>query len=481
MSKIKPEDLTPFAEAGKKFINTALRIGNGLLKNDSSLTKTEVLGEFAAAAAQPESRLQGPYGEWARLWLEKQAEDADVHNFKLRDEPLDFALYGRREEIETTALQQMQTAMRLPVTLAGALMPDAHVGYGLPIGGVLATDANAVIPYAVGVDIACRMRLSIFSLPADALDKDAGALEKILLESTLFGIAGAFKQPLDDEIFERPEWNETDLLRSLKGKAYSQVGTSGTGNHFVEWGALHIAQDEPELGLPAGRYLSLLSHSGSRGFGANIANHYSKRAAELTKLPKEAQHLAWLNLDADDGREYWLSMNLAGDYAAANHRHIHYRVAKALKEEPTTTIENHHNFAWKQKLSDGRDALVHRKGATPAGAGELGVIPGSSVQPGFVVRGRGAADALQSASHGAGRVMSRNAAFQAITAAQVRNKLAEHGVKMIGGDIDEAPMVYKDIFSVMRAQTDLVDILATFSPRIVRMADPDRRKGARED
>jgi len=273
----------------------------------------------------------------------------------------------------------------------------------------------------------------------------------------------------------------TSLLRALKSKAYSQVGTSGTGNHFVEWGVLQILEPVPEVGLEPGRYVALLSHSGSRGFGANIANHYSQLAMQTQKLPKEAQHLAWLDMNTEIGQEYWLAMNLAGEYASANHQHIHSRITKALNIEPVLKIENHHNFAWLEKLSDGTEVMVHRKGATPAALGEIGIIPGSSVQPGFIVRGKGEAKALHSASHGAGRQMSRNAAFKALTASQVRNELAKYGVKMIGGDIDEAPMVYKDIFEVMQAQTDLVEIIASFHPRIIRMADPDRRKGARED
>ncbi len=214
-----------------------------------------------------------------------------------------------------------------------------------------------------------------------------------------------------------------------------------------------------------------LSHSGSRGFGGNIANHYSKLAMSKTKLPPEAKQLAWLDLDTDDGQEYWIAMNLAGDYASANHHEIHKKIALALGREPALMIENHHNFAWKEQLADGTTVMVHRKGATPAGEGVLGIIPGSMSTPGFVVRGKGDATSINSASHGAGRLMSRTAALKTIQRDLVDAELLHKKVTLVGSDLDEAPMVYKNIHAVMAAQHDLVDVLASFQPRIVRMAD----------
>lgn len=481
MSKVKAEELDFIESTNKRLLNTAAKVANTVLKHNKNIPKSQVIDELKAVCVQPAQYLESPYSEFAFMLQNEIDKKANHAEHTLRAQALPYALYGSGDKIEAGALEQMNTAMQLPITQAGALMPDAHVGYGLPIGGVLATDPNTIIPYAVGVDIACRMCMSIYPLPAERIEKDAAHLEKILVENTLFGIAGTFKKPMDDALFEKSVWQETALLRSLKSKAYSQVGTSGTGNHFVEWGELQILEHTTELGLEPGRYLALLSHSGSRGFGATIANHYSQLAMQNCKLPKSAQHLAWLYLDTEAGQEYWLSMNLAGEYASTNHRQIHTRIAKAMQLEPVLKIENHHNFAWLETLADGSEVMVHRKGATPAAQGEMGIIPGSSVQPGFIVRGKGANNSLQSASHGAGRQMSRNAAFKAITPAQVRNELAKYGVKMIGGDIDEAPMVYKDIYEVMQAQADLVDILGAFHPRIIRMADPDRRKGARED
>jgi tRNA-splicing ligase RtcB len=410
---------------------------------------------------------------------EEQAEQT----VGLREEPLPYTVFGR-EFIEEGALKQMETASSLPISVAGALMPDAHQGYGLPIGGVLATEANKVFPYAVGVDIACRMCLSVFDLPPSFLTREPHLLKRVLVEQTKFGMGGETREKFDESVMDLPEWQATKVIRDLKDKAYRQLGTSGTGNHFVEWGIVEVHADsltkESGLNLPPGEYLALLSHSGSRGFGANIANTYSKLAMQKTRLPKEAAHLAWLDLNTQEGQEYWIGMNLAGEYASANHHEIHHKLAKVLREKPLVMVENHHNFAWKEQLADGREVLVHRKGATPAGAGVLGIIPGSMTQPGFVVRGRGNVESLNSVSHGAGRLMSRTKAFNSITRSQWNKALDEAGVHLVGGDLDEAPMVYKDIDTVIGAQLDLVDVLAKFTPMIVRMADANRKEG-RED
>jgi tRNA-splicing ligase RtcB (3'-phosphate/5'-hydroxy nucleic acid ligase) len=411
---------------------------------------------------------------------DKQAQNT----FDLRAEPLPYTVFGA-EQIEEGALLQMRTAASLPISVAGALMPDAHQGYGLPIGGVLATEANTVIPYAVGVDIACRMCLSVFDLPPAFLERESQLLKKSLVEQTKFGMGGETRAKFDESVMDLPEWQATKVIRDLKDKAYRQLGSSGTGNHFVEWGIIDVYEHETDaeqagLALPPGSYLALLSHSGSRGFGGNVANYYSKLAMQKTRLPKEAAHLAWLDLNTEEGQEYWIAMNLAGDYASANHHEIHNKLAKALNEKPLVMIENHHNFAWKEQLADGREVIVHRKGATPAGSDVLGIIPGSMTQPGFVVRGLGNADSLNSASHGAGRLMSRTKAFSSITRSMLDQALREAEIQLIGSDLDEAPMVYKNIETVIDAQRDLVAVLAKFSPKIVRMADANRKEG-RED
>lgn len=392
-------------------------------------------------------------------------EDLERPAFKERPEPAPYRIWG--EGLEAGAVEQMKQAARLPVAVAGALMPDAHVGYGLPIGGVLATE-NAVIPYAVGVDIACRMKLSVFDIPASDLKRLNDQLVRALRRETNFGTGGQFQKPLEHEVLDE-DWSVTPVTKKVFDKARAQLGTSGSGNHFVEFGVLTL--DQPDLGLDRGQYLALLSHSGSRGSGATVADFYSRLARDRhPELPPELSRLAWLDLDSEEGQEYWAAMHLMGKYAAANHALIHQKIAKALGARVAAGVENHHNFAWREK-HDGRELIVHRKGATPAGKGVLGVIPGSMATPGFVVRGRGDAQSLESASHGAGRQMSRTAAREKFRWNHFKELFERAGVQLLSAGIDEAPGAYKDIHSVMAAQSDLVDVVARFDPKIVKMAD----------
>jgi tRNA-splicing ligase RtcB len=387
-----------------------------------------------------------------------------------REAPVPYRIWG--EGLEEGALNQMRNAARLPVAVKGALMPDAHLGYGLPIGGVLATE-NAVIPYAVGVDIACRMKLSVLDVPIDdAFERHFDSLKRALETETKFGAGNQYHRPLQHDVLDM-DWSVTKITQHVFPKARAQLGTSGSGNHFVEFGMLTL--DRPDLDLPAGRYLALLSHSGSRGAGAMIAGHYSKLAMDKRRdLPKELLHLAWLDMASAEGQEYWAAMNLMGHYAAANHALIHHKVAHAIGAEVLAGVENHHNFAWVETHvieGEARELYVHRKGATPAGDGVFGVIPGSMATPGYVVRGKGNAESLASASHGAGRVMSRTAAKNTFNWKMVQPALEAAGVHLLSAGIDENPFAYKDIAQVMAAQTDLVDIIARFDPKIVRMAD----------
>ncbi len=378
--------------------------------------------------------------------------------------------------LEPDAIQQLKNACKLPVAVSGALMPDAHVGYGLPIGGVLAT-RDSVIPYAVGVDIACRMKMSVLDLPVSALADDQTRLTKALERETRFGIGATFRSPHQHEVMDR-DWRVTAVTAKMKDRAWSQLGTSGSGNHFVEFGELTVTDEA--VGLAPGTYLALLSHSGSRGTGAQVAQHYSRLARNLHPgLPAELSHLAWLDLASEPGQEYWEAMELMGRYAAANHQIIHASIARALGLDVVLDIENHHNFAWRERhaLPDGGEAelIVHRKGATPAGAGVLGIIPGSMGAPGYIVRGKGVAASLNSAAHGAGRRMSRTKAKQMFTWADAQRVLRERGVTLLSAGLDEVPMAYKDIDEVMAAQTDLVEPLARFEPRLVKMAPAGER------
>jgi tRNA-splicing ligase RtcB (3'-phosphate/5'-hydroxy nucleic acid ligase) len=403
-------------------------------------------------------------GSIAKQLLPKESiEGAEI---SLNQHGIQFNVFGQ-EHIEEGAMHQMYQAAKLLISVAGALMPDAHSGYGLPIGGVLATE-NAVIPYGVGVDIGCRMCLSIFDIDPKELLQKENYFAREINEATLFGSGAQFDHASNHEVMENELFYQLPLLKNLHGRAWKQLGSSGSGNHFVEFGVIEIGEQDATLGVGAGKYIGLLSHSGSRALGANIANHYTKIAISKRRLPQDAKNLAWLSLDEEEGIEYWNAMNLAGDYASACHHIIHAKIAKQLGRRPVKMVENHHNFAWKEKL-EGKDVIVHRKGATPAGKNVLGIIPGSMTAPGFIVKGKGETASVNSASHGAGRKMSRTKAMQAVTDKQFKDELKKHNVKLLGGGLDESPFAYKDIEVVMQSQQALVDVVGKFIPKIVKM------------
>jgi len=437
-----------------------------LVRNHTAgMTKIELLELLEKIHMTPEEHLRDPvFGELARLLSEKTpgVKKKPVIKKKVTE----FKIYGE-ENIDIEAVRQMETAMKLPISVKGALMADAHVGYGLPIGGVLAV-YNAVIPYGVGMDIGCRMCMSVFVSHPHKIENEREMIMKALLRETRFGLA-EFHDIGDHEILERKEFREIKFLRSLHGKFASQLGTSGHGNHFVDAGYLEIEKYNDLLQLQPGQYFAILSHSGSRNFGAEVCKHYTKIAKEKLELKGEAGRLAWLELDSEEGQEYWRAMNLAGDYSHANHRIIHGRLAAAFGEKPLKIIENHHNFAWREELLPGEELIIHRKGATPAGINDIGIIPGTMSSPAFIVRGKGNEESLRSAAHGAGRVISRRKARKTFSENQMKSYLQKKGITLIGGGIDESPMAYKDIHQVMKYQEDLVEELGIFYPKIVRM------------
>lgn len=441
---------------------------SGLIANP-----TEGMRRIAEIAARPEGFLADPhFGALAeavravqtQLEAAKESWGRNPHGI-----PSGFAQWGERDDLGS--IQQMTAACELPVAVQGALMPDNHLGYGLPIGGVLGT-YNSVIPYGVGVDIACRMMCTITDLPVAALTDvfapTVDPLIRALTGGTVFGVGGAQKEKLDHAVLDM-DWNVTKVTREQKDKARMQLGTSGSGNHFVEFGIVTLTR--PELGLEAGEYVALLSHSGSRGAGAAVCKTYSDIAtARLPSSYERFKHLAWLSLESEAGQEYWAAMNLMGEYASANHHTIHKRVLELAGATALVAIENHHNFAWKE-IHDGKELIVHRKGATPADAGVLGVIPGSMADPAFIVRGKGKGTSLRSASHGAGRRMSRSQAVKTLDWAEWKAEIKKRGVRVLSCGLDEVPGVYKDIRKVMEQQTDLVDIVARFDPKLVKMSD----------
>ena len=459
--KIRGKELKRIGFSNDRAISLALNL---VSKHCKRSDKAEVLELLEKINLNPEDYLNEPiFGALARIMIEKPTRKKKT---MLNQSALEFKIYGE-ENIDPEAIRQMQTAMKLPISVKGALMPDAHVGYGLPIGGVLAT-YNAVIPYGVGMDIGCRMCLSVFPFSPQKIDGERDHIKKILFNETRFGLA-KFNDLEENEILDRKEFSEIKFLKSLHKKFAEQLGTSGHGNHFVDVGWLEIKDFSDKINLHPGAYFAILSHSGSRNFGAEICKHYTQIAKQKLELTGEASRLAWLDLNSEEGEEYWIAMQLAGEYSHTNHRIIHNRLAKAFGKKPLRIIENHHNFAWKEKLADGEELIIHRKGATPAGMENVGIIPGTMASPAYIVGGKGNKESLQSAAHGAGRLMSRNQAKKMFTENQLKKYLVEQKVELLGGGIDESPFAYKNISEVMNSQKELVDTLGVFYPRIVRM------------
>lgn len=460
-SKLRSRDFKSIGYLDNHIKSLAVEILSKHFKHNTRDEKLAILQEVMNA---PEAYAKDPV--WFSLAKKILPPPVTVYSeIELLDIAREYKVYGKKY-IDPNAVQQMEAALHLPVAVRGALMPDAHQGYGLPIGGVFAT-SNAVIPYAVGMDIGCRMSLSVFDANASFLKQYQHQIKVAMKQHTHFGIEGALEVKQDHEVMDREEFSMLPLLKQLQGKAWRQLGSSGSGNHFVEFGFLELGEENP-FTLKPGSYLSLLTHSGSRGLGAAIAQHYTQVAMQKCKLPKHLKSMAWMDLSTQEGQEYWMAMNLAGDYAKACHERIHANLAKELGLNLIGRVENHHNFAWKETIN-GEELIVHRKGATPAAKGQLGIIPGSMASPGYLVSGNGVEASLNSASHGAGRQLSRSRAKESGTMHQLKKQIESQGIVLMGGSVEEAPHAYKDITEVIAAQKELVEIKGVFHPKIVRM------------
>src|SRR5687767_13244052 len=283
-------DITALGYREGPVVGLALKIAKRARKR---MSEEDVLKTLSAVRDAPEQWASDPvWGELAAAIVEERDRPYWVE----REAPAPYQVWG--EGLEGGAIQQMANAVRLPVAVSGALMPDAHVGYGSTIGGVLATE-NAVIPYAVGVDIACRMKMSVFDRNGNTLAGQRDRLANFLESETRFGIGAHFKERRHHDVMDE-DWSVSPVTQQLRDKAWKQLGTSGSGNHFVEFGIFTPTSDD--AGIPPGEYLALLSHSGSRGTGAQVCAHYSRIAMERHKeLPKELKHLSWLSLDEAEG------------------------------------------------------------------------------------------------------------------------------------------------------------------------------------
>lgn len=359
-------------------------------------------------------------------------------------------------DMDDGARRQAANLANLPFAFRHiAIMPDVHEGYGMPIGGVLVTMDDIVIPNAVGVDIGC----GVLAARTDAATVEPAAVAAIVREAAA-AIPVGFKHNKAPQPWEGfAAVPASPVLARELASARCQLGSLGSGNHF-----LSIEQGDD------GR-VWLMVHSGSRNLGLKVAGHYNEVAKKLnarTRLVPPAYDLAALPLATPEGREYFAAMNFCLDFARANRRLLFDRFyavfsAHVPARQVERIIDIHHNYAAREEHF-GRPVIVHRKGATAAAAGQRGVIPGSMGTPSYIVQGLGNPDSFMSCSHGAGRVMSRTAANRAIDREEADR--AMRGIQFNGwrGDLSEAPMAYKDIDAVMALQRDLVRPLVKLTP-----------------
>src|SRR5581483_2838488 len=281
--------------------------------NPTNFLQDEDLKDLASAIISSRERLE---------------EECKAYAHNPYSTSVSYKVWGRGD-IDDNTIDQLKKACSIPVAVQGACMPDGHLGYGLNIGGVLAT-YNSVIPYGVGVDISCRMRLSILDLPPDRLNDvfspKVDPFIRALQNGSVFGIGGNVKFKNKHPVMDM-DWDICRTTKAMKDRAWFQLGTSGSGNHFVEFGIVTLEKKSEELDLEPGVYIALLSHSGSRGTGAEVCRTYTDIAkGKLPKQYEEFKDLAWLSLDSEAGQEYWNAMNLMAEYAKGNHDIIHQRV-----------------------------------------------------------------------------------------------------------------------------------------------------------
>jgi tRNA-splicing ligase RtcB len=359
-----------------------------------------------------------------------------------------------------------------------ALMADGHVGFTMPIGGVAAYREQVSV-VGVGFDIACGNAAIRTNLSLGDMDKSSALADEIA-ETISFGMGRknrADDAPTDDPLFEDDGWEAVPPKerQALRDKARAQLGTVGSGNHYVD-----VFADETGT-------IWVGVHFGSRGFGHTVASGFLALAQGKSWREHAPEREALLDLGAPIGHDYWTLMNLAGRYAYAGREWVARKVVRILGGKERELVHNHHNFAWRES-HDGEELIIVRKGATPAFPGQMGFIGGSMGDDAVIVRGApGASDlqraALYSTVHGAGRVMSRTAAAGkrnrktgevisrgVVTPRMMEAWVAEKGVELRGGGLDESPHVYRRLPDVLSAQGDTIEVVHTLRPLIVVMA-----------
>jgi len=368
------------------------------------------------------------------------------------------------DDIEDGAMQQAKNLANLPFIYKHlAIMPDSHQGYGMPIGGVLAT-SGVIIPNAVGVDIGCGMcavKSNLTDISKDGLMAITGAIRDVIP----LGFNHQ-EEPQDKKLMPAESDVIYDTSKVVCGEynnALKQLGTLGGGNHFIE------------IQKGSDGFIWIMIHSGSRNLGKKVADHYNKIAVKLNRLwyssvPKEHE-LAFLPIETNEAKDYYKEMQYCVKFALANRSLMMDRIKICFTDYTNQVVFGDminiaHNYArWEHHF--GQEVIVHRKGATAARVGEVGLIPGSMGTKSYVVEGLGNPESFWSCSHGAGRKMGRKQAQRILSLGDEIKKMDEQGI--IHGmrnqsDLDEASGAYKDIDEVMENQKDLVKILVELKP-----------------
>jgi len=378
------------------------------------------------------------------------------------------------DNIEEGALEQAKHLTELPFAFHHiAIMPDAHQGYGMPIGGVMATE-NVIVPNAVGVDIGCGMcavKISLTEINTDTLKKIMGEIRKVVPvgfnhqeEEQDVDLMPLTKEQRSGDV-EDGNFTDFPIVEEQYESALKQIGTLGGGNHFIE------------IQKGSDGHIWIMIHSGSRNFGLKIAEHYNKLAVELNKkwfsqVPKEWE-LAFLPVDSEEGQAYIREMRYAVEFALANRKLMMDRIISIFAEQGEVAFEPMINIAHNYASLEnhfGENVWVHRKGATLARKNTIGIIPGSQGTKSYIVKGKGNPESFESCSHGAGRVMGRKQAERELNLEEEIKRLDDKGIiHAIRGkkDLDEAPGAYKNIDEVMKNQEDLVEVLVELQPLAV--------------
>lgn len=420
------------------------------------------------AGLDPDAKIDRPGQRPMPLWCtfrdaarkehlvrEAEALSADVVTRQqapqYRNSPL--KIFGKHED---ATIAQMRNCMSIGNAVAGVICADGHLGYAQPVGGVIAYEKQISIS-GVGFDIGCGNMAVRLDTPFHAIKDKVGDIIKDVHRTISFGVGRRNDERVEHELFDDGDaWRESDM-QAYRQKAVSQLGTVGSGNHYVD--LMHDGDGFVWIGV----------HFGSRGLGHTSATRYLKAAGG-----KDGMNVppAVIDEDSEIGKRYIAAMQLAGRYSYAGREWVVDRVRKIIGGSVTDMVHNHHNYAWRE-THDGRDLWVVRKGATPAFPGQRGFVGGSMGDDAVIIEGVDSPEAkasLYSTVHGAGRLFGRREAKRRFTRVQMETWLHSRGVTLVGADLDESPMAYRRLPEVLAEHAGSIRVLHTLRPFAVAMA-----------